>query len=85
MRFCPHFNQYLQSGYNKTLKEINRHYTTEDYKQICKKLRETRKYLTITTDVIVGFPGESDDNFASTCDYVKKIKLNLSSYDNMND
>jgi len=71
--FCPHFHLSLQSGCDRVLKKMNRHYTTEQYLQ---KVNLIRKYFSdagITTDVIVGFPEETDDMFEETCQFVKEV------------
>ncbi|MDM8128763.1 tRNA (N(6)-L-threonylcarbamoyladenosine(37)-C(2))-methylthiotransferase MtaB, partial [Paraclostridium benzoelyticum] len=62
-KVCPHFHLSLQSGCDETLKRMNRRYTTEEYKEIVDKLREKMPEVAITTDVIVGFPGETNDEF----------------------
>jgi len=71
-QLCPHFHLSLQSGCDKTLKRMNRHYTTEEY---LKSVGYLRKYFddpAITTDVIAGFPGETDEEFNMTLDFVRK-------------
>lgn len=73
--FCRHFHLSLQSGSNKILKLMNRKYTTVIFKE---KVNMIRKYFPdagITSDVIVGFPNETDDDFKTTIEYVKEIKL----------
>ena len=65
-KFCPHFHLSLQSGCDSVLKRMNRHYTTEDYLRRCEILRKYFKRPAITTDVIVGFPGETEEEFAET-------------------
>lgn len=72
-KFCPQFHLSLQSGCDRILKAMNRHYTTADYTAFVNKLREKFKDVSITTDIIVGFPGESEEEFTETIDYVKKI------------
>ena len=74
-KICPHFHLSLQSGSDNTLKRMNRHYTTEDYLNRCKILRKAFKNPAITTDVIVGFPGESDEDFQITKDYLKNVQF----------
>ena len=74
-KICPHFHLSMQSGCDKTLKDMNRHYTSEEY---LAKVEILRKYFdnpAITTDLIVGFPGESDKDFETTLDTVKKAKF----------
>ena len=63
---CPHFHLSLQSGSDATLKRMNRHYTCSEYREKVRLLREFYEAPAITTDVIVGFPGETDDEFAQT-------------------
>ena len=72
-RICPHLHLSLQSGSNKILKLMNRHYTTEKYLQIVKAARKINPLTSITTDIIVGHPGETDNNFQETLSFVKKI------------
>lgn len=74
-KICPHFHLSLQSGSDNTLKRMNRHYTTEDYLNRCKILRKAFKNPAITTDVIVGFPGESDEDFQITKEYLKNVQF----------
>lgn len=71
--FCPQFHLSLQSGCDKTLKSMNRHYTAEEYKNLCGKLRSRFDDATITTDVMVGFTDESEEDFISSLEFVKKI------------
>lgn len=71
--FCPQFHLSLQSGCDKTLKSMNRHYTAEEYKNLCGKLRSRFDDATITTDVMVGFTNESEEDFISSLEFVKKI------------
>lgn len=70
---CPHFHLSLQSGCDETLKRMNRKYTTQEYEMRCEILRKYFKNPAITTDVIVGFPGESEEEFAATKAYLEKI------------
>lgn len=74
-KLCPHFHLSLQSGCNETLKRMNRHYTSEEYKATVEGLRQAFLDVSITTDVIVGFPGETDEEFKSTYEFLKDIKL----------
>lgn len=74
-KLCPHFHLSLQSGCNETLKRMNRHYTVEEYREILKNLRDKLKDVSITTDIIAGFPGESEEEFNKTYDFLKEIKL----------
>ncbi len=74
-KFCPQFHISLQSGCDKTLKNMNRHYTAEEYKSLCQKLRTTFVDATITTDVMVGFTDESDEDFNESLEFVKDIEF----------
>ncbi|WP_312431752.1 tRNA (N(6)-L-threonylcarbamoyladenosine(37)-C(2))-methylthiotransferase MtaB [Lacrimispora sp.] len=74
-KICPHFHLSLQSGCDNTLKRMNRHYSTEDYLNRCQILRKAFKNPAITTDVIVGFPGESSEDFQMTKDYLKNVQF----------
>ncbi|EJO5347206.1 tRNA (N(6)-L-threonylcarbamoyladenosine(37)-C(2))-methylthiotransferase MtaB [Clostridium botulinum] len=74
-KFCPHFHLSLQSGCNETLKRMNRKYTIEQYKEIVFNLRKNIKDVSITTDIIVGFPGETEEEFNKTYEFLKEIKL----------
>lgn len=70
---CPHFHISLQSGSEETLKRMERRYTAAEYAVICEKIRRLFPDAAFTTDIIVGFPDESDAEFNETCDFVKKI------------
>ncbi|MBR6568653.1 MAG: tRNA (N(6)-L-threonylcarbamoyladenosine(37)-C(2))-methylthiotransferase MtaB [Clostridia bacterium] len=72
-KLCPQFHISLQSGCDNTLKKMNRHYTADEYRQICRKLRKSFKDCTLTTDVMVGFAGESEEDFRESLDFVKEI------------
>ena len=72
-KFCPHFHLSLQSGCDKTLKRMNRHYTTEEYAAGCEILRRYFDNPAITTDVIVGFPGETEEEFETTRAFLERI------------
>lgn len=72
-KLCPQFHISLQSGCDNTLKSMNRHYTADEYRQICRKLRESFEDCTLTTDVMVGFAGESEEDFRESLDFVKEI------------
>lgn len=74
-KICPHFHLSLQSGCNKTLKAMNRRYNAEEFEEIVKMLRKCYKDVMLTTDIIVGFPGETDEDFENTYNFLKKIKL----------
>lgn len=72
-KICRHFHLSLQSGCDETLRRMNRKYTTEEYYQVVNHIREAFTDAAITTDLIVGFPGETVDEFQCTVDFVKKI------------
>jgi threonylcarbamoyladenosine tRNA methylthiotransferase MtaB len=72
-KFCPHFHLSLQSGCDETLKRMNRHYTTEEYAAGCEILRKHFHNPAITTDVIVGFAGETEEEFAQTEAFLEQI------------
>ena len=72
-KFCPQFHISLQSGCDKTLKSMNRHYTANEYETLCKKLRNTFENATITTDLMTGFNGETEEDFNESLSFVKKI------------
>lgn len=74
-RICDHIHLSLQSGSNKILKAMNRQYSQELYKEIVQKLRYAKKSIAITTDIIVGFPGESEENFIETMTFVEDIRF----------
>jgi threonylcarbamoyladenosine tRNA methylthiotransferase MtaB len=75
-RFCPYLHISLQSGSAEILKDMRRHYTKELFANIIMRLRKAVPHFSITTDVIVGFPGETDELFEETCEFVKKMKFN---------
>jgi len=72
-KMCPHFHLSLQSGCNATLGRMNRRYTAEEYFEKCQLLRKYFKNPALTTDVIVGFPGETEGEFAESKDFVDKV------------
>lgn len=74
-KICEHFHLSLQSGCNETLKRMNRRYTVEEFEESAKLLRKYFKDVKLTTDIIVGFPGETEEEFNKTCDFLKKIKF----------
>lgn len=74
-KICPHFHLSLQSGCDETLKRMNRHYTCEEYYERCRILRKYFKNPAITTDVIVGFPAETEEEFAMTEEFLKKVNF----------
>ena len=74
-KICHHFHLSLQSGCDETLKRMNRKYTTEDFRQIVKMLRDTYTDVILTTDIIVGFPGETDEEFNKTYKYLSDVNF----------
>ena len=74
-KVCPHYHLSLQSGCDETLKRMKRRYTTEEYKTIVDRLRAAIPNVSITTDVIVGFPGETNEEFDKTYEFLKDIEL----------
>ena len=74
-KICPHFHFSLQSGCDKTLKAMNRHYTSDEYYEKCQLIRKYIDNPAFTTDVIVGFPGETEEDYISSREFVKKVKF----------
>ena len=74
-KLCHHFHLSLQSGSDGTLKRMNRKYTTAEYKSIVKGLRAAYPDVAITTDIMVGFPGETDEEFDETVQFVKEVNF----------
>ncbi len=74
-KLCPHFHLSLQSGNDEILKAMNRHYTTEQYARSCEILKANYEHPAITTDIIVGFPGETDEQFEDDLSFAKRIGL----------
>ncbi|WP_102400151.1 tRNA (N(6)-L-threonylcarbamoyladenosine(37)-C(2))-methylthiotransferase MtaB [Haloimpatiens massiliensis] len=74
-KLCPHFHLSLQSGCDETLKRMNRRYTAKEYEEAVDNLRKYIKDVSITTDVIVGFPGETEEEFSDTYNFLKHIEL----------
>ena len=72
-KICPHFHLSLQSGCDATLQRMNRKYTTAEYEAGCQILRKYFEHPAITTDVIVGFPGETEEEFAQTKEFLERI------------
>lgn len=72
-KFCPHFHLSLQSGCDETLARMNRHYTTGEYLDKCRMIREVFDHPAITTDVITGFAGETEEEFAATKAFVEEV------------
>ena len=74
-KVCHHFHLSLQSGCDETLKRMNRRYTTDEYEKRVNMIRDAFPDAAITTDVISGFPGETEEEFKDTYEYLKRIKL----------
>lgn len=72
-KVCPHFHLSMQSGCDETLKRMNRHYTSKEYYEKCVLLRKYFEHPAITTDVIVGFPGETEEEFETTRKFIEKV------------
>ena len=72
-KICPHFHLSMQSGCDKTLKAMNRHYTSEEFLEKCNLLRKYFDNPAFTTDVIVGFPGETNEEHIASMEFVKKV------------
>ena len=72
-KLCPQFHISLQSGCDKTLKNMNRHYTSDEYFALCQKLRVNFKDCTLTTDIMVGFPKETQEDFETTKFFAEKV------------
>ena len=74
-KICHHFHLSLQSGCDETLKRMNRRYTTEQFREIVKRLRNAYNDVNLTTDIIVGFPGETEEEFEKTYHFLDEIKF----------
>ncbi len=74
-KICHHFHLSLQSGCDETLKRMNRRYTTEQFREIVKRLRNAYNDVNLTTDIIVGFPGETEEEFEKTYKFLDEIKF----------
>lgn len=72
-KLCPQFHLSLQSGCDATLKRMNRHYNTNEYYEIVENLRKAFDNCAITTDIMVGFPGETDEEFNESLEFAKKV------------
>ena len=76
-KIAPYFHLPLQSGSDAVLKAMNRTYTREKYLSVAKALRERIPDIAISTDVIIGFPGESDEDFSDTLDVLRTVKFDM--------
>ena len=74
-KICNHFHLSLQSGCDETLKRMNRKYTTNEFREVAKRLRSYFEDANLTTDIIVGFPGETNEEFTKTYEFLKEIKF----------
>ncbi|MEI3355996.1 MAG: radical SAM protein [Clostridia bacterium] len=74
-KICHHFHLSLQSGCDETLKRMNRKYTISEFEEIVARLSKYYNDVILTTDIIVGFPGETDEDFDTTYNYLKNVKL----------
>lgn len=74
-KVCEHVHAPMQAGSNRVLKAMNRHYTREDYLKLAQRIRERIPGVALTSDLIVGFPGETDEDFADTLDMVRKVRF----------
>lgn len=86
-KLCPQFHISLQSGCNSVLKRMNRHYTREEYKALADSLRSAFKDASVTTDILVGFPTESEADFCETVEFAKSIgfeKIHIFPYSKRN-
>lgn len=74
-KLCPQFHLSLQSGCDKTLRLMNRHYGSDEYARLCEKLRKHFPGCAITTDIMVGFPQETDEDFEESLNFVRKVQF----------
>ncbi|MGN0620951.1 MAG: tRNA (N(6)-L-threonylcarbamoyladenosine(37)-C(2))-methylthiotransferase MtaB, partial [Porcipelethomonas sp.] len=72
-KFCPQFHLSLQSGCDKTLRQMNRHYSTHEYYDLVQKIRTIFPDCSVTTDIMVGFPGETDGDFMESLEFAEKV------------
>lgn len=72
-KLCPQFHISLQSGCDRTLQAMNRHYTAAEYRKLCEKLRREFPHATLTTDIMVGFPTESEEDFRQSVAFAKEV------------
>lgn len=75
---CPYIHLPVQHGSDRTLRAMNRNYTVAEYEEIIRKIREAMPNCTIATDIIVGFPGESEEDFQALCDFANRVKFDFS-------
>jgi len=73
-KICKHLHLPVQSGSSRILKKMNRHYTKEQYLELVDKIRAAVPDISLTTDIIVGFPGETEEDFLETLDIVRKVR-----------
>lgn len=74
-KMCHHFHLSLQSGCSRTLARMNRRYTAEEFEEVTNRLKNVYEDVILTTDVIVGFPGETEEEFNETFEFLSKIKF----------
>ena len=74
-KICHHFHLSLQSGCTETLKRMNRRYSAEEFEEVTERLRQAYDDVILTTDIIVGFPNETDGEFEQTFEFLKRIKF----------
>ena len=72
-KLAPHMHICLQSGSDDTLKRMNRHYTANQFREMCQRIKTFRPDFNLTTDIIVGFPGETEQTFKESCDFAREI------------
>ena len=73
-KICRHLHLPLQSGSSEILKKMNRHYTKEQYLELAERIRKAVPDISLTTDIIVGFPGETEQDFKDTMDVIEKVQ-----------